>query len=62
MRRFTVEIDNAAFERLAEIARREKRTPRAQAAWILEFALAERDEPAETKPDVAADLGPWIGA
>jgi len=40
VRRFTVAVDEKAAERLADLARAERRDPRQQAALLLEEALA----------------------
>jgi predicted transcriptional regulator len=55
VKRFSVEIDDAAFEKLAELAAKEKRTPKAQASWLLEQIVAEPHGLTEEDPDF------WIG-
>jgi predicted transcriptional regulator len=55
VKRFTVEIADAAFAKLAELAEKEKRTPKAQASWLLEQILAEAQGLTEEDPEF------WIG-
>lgn len=55
MHTFTVAIPTDAAERLRELARRERRSPRQQAA-VLVLAALDRDVPAAEPPRV--DLSP----
>lgn len=55
MRRFYVEIPPEAFERLAALAIRDRRSVRAQAAVLLEEAV--RREPARRRPEPVS-IGP----
>ncbi len=41
MRRIYITVSESTLDRLAEVARKERREPRQQAAYILEMALAK---------------------
>jgi hypothetical protein len=56
MRRFTIEIAANAFEALAELALRERRAVRDQAAVVLEQALARERRPRAAEPAPTREL------
>jgi hypothetical protein len=56
MRRFYIVLNERTLYQLAEVAERERREPRQQAAYMLERAVATAATPDNAKSDTVQDL------
>ncbi len=62
MHRFFIEVSDGAFETLSDLAIRQRRAVRDQAACVLEVALASTDAPALHPDDVEVSPAPPLEA